>query len=81
MHDMRRWWIPALWMVVIVNILWWGCEKKEKNNPGTENAERRVDKEIRESPEEGYLAPGFTGLGAPWWRPGGGRFWRLPRLY
>lgn len=47
-------------MVVIISVFLIGCKKKEKTNPGTENAETRTNQNIKESPEEGFTAPGFT---------------------
>ncbi|MFH1336433.1 MAG: TlpA disulfide reductase family protein [Candidatus Zixiibacteriota bacterium] len=55
----RRWIFP-LSVAVIISILLIGCKKREKADPGTENAETRANQNIKESPEEGFTAPGFT---------------------
>ena len=60
MHLINRRWIYPLTVVVIISVFLIGCKKKEKTNPGTENAETRTNQNIKESPEEGFTAPGFT---------------------
>jgi len=47
-------------VAVIISILLIGCKKREKADPGTENAKTRANQSIKESPEEGFTAPGFT---------------------
>jgi len=60
LHLINRRWIYPLTVVVIISVFLIGCKKKEKTNPGTENAETRTNQNIKESPEEGFTAPGFT---------------------
>jgi peroxiredoxin len=37
-----------------------GCQSEKEPNPGIEKAETSSKQELKESPQEGFLAPGFT---------------------
>ena len=60
MRFKSRWWTFLTIAAISTGVLFWGCQKKEKSNPGTADTESQADKEVRESPEEGFTAPGFT---------------------
>jgi thiol-disulfide isomerase/thioredoxin len=47
-------------VLVIISVFLIGCEKKEKTSPPVDNTKTQVKQELRESPEEGFIAPGFT---------------------
>jgi peroxiredoxin len=55
-----RGWLFLIAAAVIIGFLGMGCTKKEKTDAGIKNAETRTSQEIKESPEEGFLAPSFS---------------------
>ncbi len=48
------------WLWLINSAFLFSCENKDKFNPGTDNVKTRGNKELRESPQEGFLAPSFS---------------------
>ncbi|MCK4224276.1 MAG: TlpA family protein disulfide reductase [candidate division Zixibacteria bacterium] len=45
-------------MVVTIGLL--GCEGKKESNPGKKKSDLSSTQELKESPQEGFLAPNFT---------------------
>jgi peroxiredoxin len=45
---------------VLVGMVLWGCGGKRESNPGKKEDAISGNQEPRESPQEGFLAPGFT---------------------
>jgi peroxiredoxin len=45
---------------LLVGMVLWGCEGKKESNPGKKEDAISSTQELRESPQEGFLAPGFT---------------------
>ena len=54
------WWICLLLagMLVIAGLV--GCEGKKESNPGKKKGEISSTQELKESPQEGFLAPNFS---------------------
>jgi cytochrome c biogenesis protein CcmG, thiol:disulfide interchange protein DsbE len=52
--------ICLLVMLIVGAVSLMGCEKKDQSNPGNEKREGLKITELKESPQEGFLAPGFS---------------------
>jgi cytochrome c biogenesis protein CcmG/thiol:disulfide interchange protein DsbE len=55
----RRWVFPIA-LALFIGIILIGCKKREKTADAIKNVETQVKQSGKESPEEGFLAPGFT---------------------
>ncbi len=56
-----RWWVIGWVLIWLINTVFlFSCKVKEKSSPDIENTETRINKQIRESPQEGFLAPSFS---------------------
>lgn len=57
-RSLLRIWSLLVCMVVTIGLL--SCEGKKESNPGQEKGEISGTQELKESPQEGFLAPNFA---------------------
>jgi peroxiredoxin len=53
-------WICSLLLCMVVTIGLLGCGEKKESNPGKKEGEISGTRELKESPQEGFLAPNFS---------------------
>lgn len=58
----RKSWLRICFLLVcmVVTIELLGCEGKKESNPGKKKSDLSSTQELKESPQEGFLAPNFT---------------------